>query len=284
MPDIFRKIIEIDPEILLRSDLAIMKETDRSALVESLLKKYEAETLLHFNWDIQGMFRKLSHHDLVGQLKPYICDKDKGEIVRQIAIHIAESCRLQSFQDDLADIALDSTQSLQIRIIAARAVCIIGDSKTKAKLRPLALGEAGEDTDDELKGIGLRGVWPDDITAEELFMLLTPPKKTNWFGSYWYFIEYELAKNLKPSDLSTALVWVKSRKKGVCPGNLFNVLIDDIMLNAWENADVPVIMNNFVEVLLSRLMDERGFLLGYKKDSEFRNALSKDDKKRRLLL
>jgi hypothetical protein len=82
------------------------------------------------------MYGKLSHSNLEEQLKPYVCDKTKGEIVRRVAIYIAEACRLQSLQDELANIALDITQSIHIRAIAAHALCSVGDDKTKSKLRP----------------------------------------------------------------------------------------------------------------------------------------------------
>lgn len=282
-PEVFKRIMDVDPEILLRSELEIMKESDRASLVNSLLRKYEEETLLDLDWDIRRMYGKLSHSNLEEQLKPYISNKTKGEIVRRVAISIAEACRLQPLQDALANIALDQTQLMHIRAIAAHALCVVGDNETKAKLMPLATGDAGDDTEDELKGIGLRGLWPDNISAEELFSLLTPLKKPSWLGNYWIFIKYELAKNLKQSDLPTALNWIKSRKKKFGHIDCFTDLIDNIMLKAWDCLDDPAILSNFAIILLSRLKEENGFYLSYKSNLEFRDALSKDDEKRRRL-
>jgi hypothetical protein len=90
------------------------------------------------------------------QLLPYICDKTKGDVVRRVAIFIAEACELHSLQEDPANIALDLTQSMHIREIASHAICNIGDNKTKTRLLPLATGDAGSDPDDQLKGYGLR--------------------------------------------------------------------------------------------------------------------------------
>ena len=282
-PEVFKRIMDVDPEILLRSELEIMKESDRASLVNSLLRKYEEETLLDLDWDIRRMYGKLSHSNLEEQLKPYISNKTKGEIVRRVAISIAEACRLQPLQDALANIALDQTQLMHIRAIAAHALCVVGDNETKAKLRPLATGDAGDDTEDELKGIGLRGLWPDNISAEELFSLLTPLKKPSWLGNYWIFIKYELAKNLKQSDLPTALNWIKSRKKKFGHIDCFTDLVDNIMLKAWDCLDDPVILSDFAIILLSRLNEENGFYLSYKRNSEFEDAISKDDEKRRHL-
>lgn len=89
-PEVFKRIMDVDPEILLRSELEIMKESDRASLVNSLLRKYEEETLLDLDWDIRRMYGKLSHSNLEEQLKPYISNKTKGEIVRRVAISITE--------------------------------------------------------------------------------------------------------------------------------------------------------------------------------------------------
>src|SRR5215831_1791315 len=112
----------------------------------------------------------------------------KGEVVRRVAIHIAEACTLHVLQGTLADIALDSSQPLAVRVSAAYAVCNYGDEKTKAKLKPLAMGTAGEDPDDELKGCGLLAVWPAHMTVEELFALLTPSNQGYFIGIYQLFL------------------------------------------------------------------------------------------------
>ena len=155
-PDIFRKILENDPEILLRGDLEIVNQSDKECLVDALLRQYDRETLLDFDRNIRGMYRKLYHSRLEVQLLPYICDKTKGDVVRRVAIFIAEACELHSLQEDPANIALDLTQSMHIREIASHAICNIGDNKTKTRLLPLATGDAGSDPDDQLKGYGLR--------------------------------------------------------------------------------------------------------------------------------
>ena len=230
----FKYIAKEDPEILLRCDLATFNAEDKADLIDTLLKQYDDGKLLDIDWDINRMHRKLNHPRLADQLKPYICDKTKNEIVRRVAISIAEACEVHQLQEDLADIALNPSQSLHIRANAARSVCIIGDDGTKAKLKPLAYGEAGVDPDDELKGYGLRALWPNNITARELFALLIPSKKFS-FGAYHIFLSYEVAKNLKLSDLSIALKWVRNQKRSTLPGNSFDHLIDNIMLKTGKS-------------------------------------------------
>ncbi|MDD4651244.1 MAG: hypothetical protein PHQ34_03340 [Methanothrix sp.] len=279
--DVFKRILELDPEILLRSDLDNVNAEDKAVLTETLLKQYDEEKLLDFDWGIYRMHRKLNHPKLTIQLKPYICDKTKNDIVRRVAISIAEACNQHQLQDDLAIIALDPSQSLPIRTRAANSVCIIGDDRAKSKLKPLAYGDAGEDPDYELKGYGLKALWPNIITAEDLFALLTPPKTLS-IGAYHIFISHEITKNLKLSDLSIALNWIKNQKRNSRPGNAFDHLIEDILLKSWENLDYPNVINDFAEVLVSRLKDR--FLSAQGRDSELGNAFSSNDEKRRIVI
>src|SRR5262249_52023401 len=122
-----------------------------------------------------------SHYLVCKQLTPLVA---KGEVVRRIAIHIAEACTLHVLQDTLADIAFDPSQPLTIRVSAAYAACNYGDENTKAKLKPLAVGTAGEDTNDELKGCGLLAVWPTHMTVEELFAILSSSNESYPIGIY----------------------------------------------------------------------------------------------------
>jgi predicted NACHT family NTPase len=160
IPAVFQEVMRTDPDVLLSSDVATAEEPVRAALVEHLLRFYDEGKLLDRDQAIRGQYGKLAHSGLIEQLRPYICDPTKGEVVRRVAIHIAEACTLHVFQDTLADIALDPSQPLTIRVSAAYAICNYGDEQTKAKFKPLAVGNAGEDTDDELKGCGLLGGCP----------------------------------------------------------------------------------------------------------------------------
>lgn len=158
VPDVFQEIRKIDPEVLLRSDLAAVDPEDRKELVESLLILYDEEKSFDHDWGIRGQYQKLAHSGLVDQLRAYICDGAKNDVVRRVAINIAKACELQTLPGDLVDVALDPTQPVLIRVEATHAIVYIGDDTTKAKLKPLAIGEAGDDPDDQLKGYGLQAI------------------------------------------------------------------------------------------------------------------------------
>lgn len=255
--DIFKRILENDPEILLRTDLEIVNYNDKENLVGSLLRQYDRETLLDFDWNIRGMYRKLYHNGLAEQLRPYICDKNKGEVVRRVAIFIAEACELNSLQEDLADIALDREQSMHIREIASRAICTIGDIKTKNRLLPLATGEAGDDPADQLKGYGLRAVWPTEMTADKLFSLIVRPKNQKFFGSYYTFVSYYLPDSIRDQDLPAALSWVERQAPSHQAPLGFQELIGIILEKAFLSLEPSDFVYKDLLVPLSRAIFSR---------------------------
>ncbi len=283
MPEVFRKITSVNPEVLLRSDIATAELKDRAALVESLLKTYDEGGLMDRDWNNQKRYKRLYHPGLADQLRPYICDGTKGIIVRRVAIKIAEACELQTLQDALANIALNQKEPLPIRNAAAYAVGRIADDNTKVKLKPLATGEAGEDPNDELKGCSLRALWPDHMKVEELFTAITNIKQENYIGVYWMFLSHELVPKLKPSDLPVALKWVEQQESLKDSTYCFEKLMDAIILKAWEHLDSPAILEAFSKIALARLKHHGG-IVGHDTENEFRNILSNEDNKRHKIL
>jgi len=283
LPGFFREVIKIDPEMLLRSDVGTADRRDQVALVESLLGLYDEEKSWDRDWDLRKQYRKLNHPDLADQLRPYICDVSKETIVRRVAINIAEACKLKILQNDLLIVALDSTSPLNTREEAASAVSRIGDEEIKAKLKPLAWGEAGDDPDDELKVCGLRALWSKHITVDELFSILTYPKRDDLIGAYWQFLSHDLVQNLDPQDLPRALKWVEQQKRYHELPIPFRKLMDSITLKAWDNIEIPGVTEAFAEAALSRLKHYDD-VVGDHIDSQFRNMLIKDDDKRHQVL
>jgi predicted NACHT family NTPase len=275
MPDVFREIMKADPDVLLRSDVATANVKDREALVENLLKLYDEGKLLNRYLDNYRRYRKLAHPGLVEQLRLYIRDLNKGFEARYVAIDIAEACELQALQDDLADVALDSSQPLEIRFNAASAICRIGNDAGKARLKPLAIGEAGDDAEVGLKHIALQAVWPANITTEEFFAALTSPK-----NRYRGVVLGDFVQHLQPADLPVALTWIE-KQNPLQPS--FEKLVDAILLKAWEHLESPGVLEALAKLAWSQLRHCDEIMAGCH-DSLFKSALSNDDEKRRRVL
>jgi predicted NACHT family NTPase len=276
VPNVFREILKADPDVLLRSDVATTDVKDREALVENLLKLYNEEKLPEFDSDNYSRYRKLVHPGIVEQIEPYIRDLNKSFQARYVAIDIAEVCNLQVLQDDLIDVALDSSQPLKIRVNAVSAVCRIGNDEGKARLKPLVIGEAGGTPDEQLQHYALDAVWPNHITAKELFAALTPTQS----GFYSYRLG-SFVQHLQLDDLPLALEWVEKQNP---LHHSFKKLVDSIMLKAWEHLESPGVLEAIANLVWSRLQQDNRIIPVYN-ESFFRKALSRlEDKKRRRIL
>jgi predicted NACHT family NTPase len=278
---IFHALMQTEPLVLLRSDVLSADDEVRAALTSALLTVFDEEKEFD-RWEIRSYYSKLKHATLAEQLRPYLTDKSKGFLVRRVAMDIAEECDVKALQNDLADIALDQKEQPATRSSAASAVREIGDSQTRARLKPLALGEAGEDPESELKGYGLMCVWPEHMTATELFKVLTDDP--NLYGSYKSFLNRKLISGLKTEDLPVALEWVGNvtRDSGAFDFDR-KAVSSEILVKAWEALDDERVLNAFVEVVIQKLRRYDELLEEYDaKDTLL--AMRQDTKRRRRLL
>jgi predicted NACHT family NTPase len=281
--EVFRELIESDPEVLFRSDAASADVKDRQALVGALLTFYDEERAFDWGYDQWHLYRKLAHPDLADQLRPFIHDRAKGIVVRRVAVGLAEACQLQELQDDLVRLALDRTENFQVRVNAAYAIGRIADAASKRKLLPLARGEAGDDPADELKGCALKALWPGLISAPELFALITPPKDENLLGAYRGFLLGDEFRQISLADLVFALEWIAQQQPlGRLPHS-FDTPGDSFMYQAWQGMDQPGILDAFARAAITRLQ-QHDRIVGGEGGAAFGQSLRDNPSKRRRLL
>lgn len=274
--DVFREIITRDPEVLLRSDMAVADDGDKEALVETLLGLYETEKRIDPWPEYYSGYVYLAHQRLADQLLPFIQDHEKVFAVRVVAINIAEACEAKELQEAMVNLILDQTEDVALRSEAAQALGVIGDNASRAQLKQLIASDIENDRDDELKGSVLRALWPDQISVQELFDVLGPPRWNSPFGAYKNFILNIVASNLDTSDLLEALRWVEAHE--VYDNGYYSLegLADQIMLKAWENLDAPGVLDAFAAADLTRLKAER--------ETAVYDSTNADDFKRRSVI
>jgi len=284
VPDLFQAIVRTDPFVLLKSDVAAFDDGDIKTLVGRLLKLYDEEKLLDRHPEVHRYYDRLCHSTLAEQLRPYIVNPAKGILVRRVATDIAEACGLQVLQDDLVRVAIDPAQPHAVRVNSAYAVYRIGDDTARSKLKPLALEQAGCDPDDELKGCGLLAIWPDHLTAKELFATLTLPKQDDLFGLYSSFLSSDFTRHLQPAELPLALRWLEEQPLCHQLPLRFAELLDAILLAAWKNLDTPEVLDALAKAVLFRLSRYDKIVCSDIRHSELGDRLKNDHQRRRLLV
>ncbi len=224
------------PDILLRSDLRLVSFDEKEGLVAALLDRFSRVRLSDMNVD-RDDYRGLDHPRLAQQLLPHIKGGDRGWLVRRVAIDIAEACKLREAQEQLLAVALDETDYYYTRVQAAYALTRIADKSVRDRLRPLAIGKAGDDPDDELRGCALRALWPDHLETEEVLALISEPRRHNFTGAYAGFLA-DFARSLPVADIPAALDWVGQHK---CQrlGHALERFADTILLRRLGTCRLP---------------------------------------------
>ena len=103
---------------------------------------------------------------------------------------------------------------------------IVGDASAKLRLKPLLSLERRQDSNSELKAHALMACWPDLMSANELFSVLTPPSDT-YLRFYHLFLREELISKLQREHMPAALKWVSEHPSWGHPGQkLINSILD----------------------------------------------------------
>jgi len=254
IPEMIKETIQTDPQSILSGDISSLESQFRKNLVASLLSQFEKIQIIDTDWGHYAQYHKLKHPELASQLESYIKDRSKHFLVRRVAIDIAEACEEKELQNLLVEVALDKKDSIHIRDQASHAIYKIADPDVRKRLKPLALKSIQEDKDDQLKGNALRALWPNYLSAKEVFENLTPPKQEMFFGSYYLFLS-EMTKELKLEALPHALKWVKNNPGDrASEANRYHKLADKILLHAWNHhLDKQKIMNAYVDAVIPRI-------------------------------
>jgi len=271
-----KHLIENQPEVMLLSDLSAIGQREKAALVEKLLIQKSEEGVSIYRDYYRRHFGKLGYPSSADQLRPFIIDALKPDVLRITAIEIAMSCKLIEFSDALADIAVDGSQSAYVRQLAVFTVARIGDEQSRFRLKSLIWSSADEDPDDELKGCALRALWPNLITIEEVLSALKPPRKDNFLGAYRMFCEYEFERGLKVEHLPKALDWVSKTAFGsTLRKDVLNVVCEAIIMKAIKHIKSPEVFVVFGKAALTWLKP-RHRLISHDRENELKELFSID--------
>lgn len=279
-PEILGTVADSDPEALLGAAAASLSDIQRARVVDSMLQQASKGRALHLRWGLVWLYKKLKHPKLAEQIRPYLNDAARPMSARYVAVDIARACRVEDLGPDLADIAVDTSAEQRFRSGAAATAAEVEDSKVRVRLRPLAFGQAGEDPDDELKGSGLKALWPDLISAPELFALLTRPKNPNLGGLYSSFMYDHVVPRMNVRDIPVALEWFSKQEHRQHLIGPIDRLMDRVIQLAWDNLNEPKVAQEYATAILSRvkLYDE---LVSGDDRVEFAKKVQNDHARRR---
>jgi len=296
IPEMFQEVINSDPEVILKGNINTESTVDRSKLVIAILQLCEENKIVFQDLPILTYGTKLYHPNLTQQLKAYIEETNRVNDVRKLAIYIARVCELKDLESVILSVALDFSQSIEVRQEAVKTICNIANEEIKAQLKPL-IEENSEDEMDTLRGYTLQAIWPKYLLATELFSVITFPKRSNSFGAYENFLTQDLAKHIQPDDLLVALEWVNKQQiwfnkqlrlfdeSGIGKGlhSSFRKLIICLTSKGFEFIDYPGVIESLAETILTAMFEYQR-IGGSSLEKLFESGLWDDDNKRYKLL
>jgi hypothetical protein len=280
-PEIFKAIGDAEPETLLGSGAANLSDPQRKVLANAILDQCANGRSFHLRWEMYASYPKLKYDGLSDQLRPYLREKTHPLEVRIVAADIVRICALGDLGSELAEVALDRDEAASLRTVCAVAVAEFGPPVCKGRLRTLALGEGGDDPDDELKGAALKALWPEQISVQEILPLLTIPKQSDLSGAYSSFLDHCFVEKMRISDIPSALEWFSRQDHRARFGAIDRVM-DGIVELAWKHLDEPEVVPKFAEAVLSRMRLYDSLVSGV--DRTFAAKVQEDQERRRKLL
>lgn len=210
-PMFFRHLLEVEPDILLQSDVAAVEPVQRERLVAALLEQFDQGNLVDIYFGLSQQFNRLGHEGLSAQLRTFLENTSKTDFARQAAIDMAEANHLSDLAAPLALLVLSPVESNRLRKDAAYAVARMGDATARSSLKTVLSGDLGSDLDDELKGAVLSATWPEHLSIDALLSVLTPRKESNFIGHYAMFQHRLMFGHMSVPDALGAIAWLRNQ-------------------------------------------------------------------------
>jgi len=201
-------VLKIDPEVLLRSDIARIQGETKKDIVAAILDKASRLELFD-DIRLRRFLSGLKHHGLAEQLWTYIQDPNVSIVARRLALEIAEDCRLDELNDKLLAVVCNSSWDQQVRQRAARTLRKTLPADRLTALESLGRGECEPDPDDEIKGCALYRLVPGVWTIATALQYLPPPKNDHFHGTYYMFLNYEAPTRITVEDLTPLVNWLE---------------------------------------------------------------------------
>ena len=249
--DVLGEVIKRQPMLVLTTDLSHLNDKEFKKLFTAILSSEDPYVYSHETWNLRNF--RAGHTSAKSVLLPYLENTGLSQYLRRFILDLVECLDIREIEDVLVRLALDKQEDQVLRRLAARRLADIGSTDAKLRLKPYIFGRV-DDPEDGLKGYALKALWPDHLTADELFNALTSPKRENYWGSYKSFlVSGSILNKLRAVDLPIALKWVAAQPcQHEAPFSLQD-LPGKIMRKAWDSIDAPGVMEAFAQTAVTRM-------------------------------
>lgn len=199
------RLIEADPlSVILYGDARPMSLSDKRQLLQALQE--QAKRFPGFRWNLMHdlhPFGALADEGLVEDFRLVLLAPERDEASQSHMDCVLDALEYGGASPKLADVLLDvvkdSSRWLRVRYGALHAwLTICRPEEPIALLRQIGQGRVKDDND-ELSGILLKQLYPQQLPPDELLQQLHRPKNPTLAGMYALFWDYQVHE-LAPED------------------------------------------------------------------------------------
>lgn len=201
--DVWNDVVAFAPEVLCHPQTRVEL---RPRLLEALFEWVRLPEN-GFHVGDERAYRALSCPDLSGRVERIVEDRSEMEVVRLLAVEIAEACRLVELGPLMIRVACDVTLASELRFRAATTLEILDVRGQENALLALLQLSPETDPDHILFACALERLWPDSLRASELTGWLSTRRVRSYAGIYAWFIRSKLVERARAVDLVALLSW-----------------------------------------------------------------------------
>jgi hypothetical protein len=296
MPEVRNDLLQRDPEVLLRSDVASFDEVDRKALMVGVLERIEHGRWLGSLRENALALKRLLYPGVEDLLRSYLFDRNRTLEVREAVVRLIEVLEFHELEDDLIAVALDDKEPYSLRHDALYKLRNSVANQNRGQLRPLLSLSIEHDPHDEIRGLTLGMLWPDHISTAEVFSHLTEPRAHEVMGAYRMLLRHDgysrkpsIWQQLDSEGLKLGLLWATSTDTWRWAGDRLQGAAEGIAYmveRAWDNLGYPGMLEALGDFIRARFSDRRIVYhdLKFDKESSFPSRVATDDVQRHRLL
>ncbi|MDT4289522.1 hypothetical protein RO575_08120 [Methylomonas sp. MO1] len=194
-------LVNNEPEAALEADFATLQQVELPSLVDGLLRLAVEEHRPAYD---KQRLAKLNYSGLESSLSCVIGNSSIPFAGRSLAIRIVNACELKALGSELAKIALDELEDIQLRELAMSSMMHMGND---AKKLLLPLAEFANNL--RLKGLALSLLGPGLMGAEAFFHQISPSFLETACSELRYHVyEDSFLDQLDTKGLITGLKWI----------------------------------------------------------------------------
>lgn len=271
--EVLPEVVKRQPMLILAADLSHLSADKYRALFDALLSLDDPYVYSHETWNLRNV--RAGHDSAKSVLLPYLTDTRRSPYLRRFVLDLIEHLDIEDIDNELVHIVLDENEDQVLRRLAARRICDAGSDESKLQLKSY-IQSREDDPEDQLKGYALQSLWPDLLTADELFNALSPPKKKSSGHIYRTFLYGDsILDGLQPADLLTALEWVTTQRSHHETPFPLREMPGKIMRKAWDNIHVSGVLEAFTRTAVEMNARFDGIFGGNAYDMRFSDEEAK---------